>query len=214
MAKTYPQCIDSPIVSRKALEVGVAEPCHFRCISFAQRSTAFSILDRPFPQMRYALEWTTTTDATCHQPMKRTYHYLAFATPQPVTYKFLDASEVCPYWPEIGADNTHYLSYLMFGWTYILSCRWVEVLRDAGEQVFLRHSERLNHQNFWEIVTGPRWEAVIVRGGDIFHAPWSLATSDARPPYVRKLSVRSTTMLTLGFQDRASKRLPRLVFRL
>lgn len=101
-----------------------------------------------------------------------------------MSYKFLGASEACPYWPEIGADRAHYLSYLIFGWTYILSCRWAEILQDAGEEVFLRQNEELNHHNFWKVVAGPNWQAVIVCGGSTFHAPWSLAASDAAQSYV------------------------------
>lgn len=177
---------------------------------YAQHSKAFSILDQPFPQVKYALEWTTTTDASCDQPVKRTHHYLTLGIPEPVGYKFLDASEACPYWPGIGVDRAHYLSYLIFGWTYILSCRWAEILQDAGEEVFLRQSEGLNHHNFWEVVTGPRWQAIIVRGGNAFHAPWSLAASDAAPLYTQKLSVYFKSTLT-GSQDPASRSLTQLL---
>lgn len=155
---------------------------------YAQNSKAFSIINEPFPQVKYSLEWTTTTDATCDQSVKRTYHYLTLGLPEPVGCKFLGTSEACPYWPGIGADRAHYLSYLIFGWTYIVSCRWAEILQDAGEEVLLRQSEELNHRNFWEVVAGPRWQAIIVRGGNTFYAPWSLAVSGEAPRYVQKLS--------------------------
>lgn len=156
---------------------------------YARTSKAFSIVDAPFPQIKYSLEWTTTTDATCDQPVKRTRHYLTIEIPEPVGYKSIDTSEACPYWPGIGADRAHYLSYLIFGWTYILSCRWAEILQDSGEEVLFRQSEELDHRNFWEVMAGPRWQAILVRDGDTFHAPWSLKASDAAPQYAQKLSV-------------------------
>ena len=172
---------------------------------YAQHAKAFSILDEPFPQVKYALEWITTTDATCDQPVKRSHHCLTLGILEPVGYKFLDASEACPYWPGIGADRAHYISYLIFGWTYILSCRWAEILQDAGEEVFLRQSEELNHRNFWEVVAGPRWQAIIVRGGNTFHAPWSLALSDAAPRYAQKLAFYTKSTLTWALRTQLLK---------
>ena len=160
---------------------------------YARHAKAFSILDEPFPQAKYSLEWTTTKDASCDQPVKRTHHYLTLGITEPVGYKFLDPSEACPYWPGIGPDRAPYLSYLIFGWTYILSCRWVEILQDAGEEVVLRQSEDLNHRNFWELVVGPRWQALIVRGRNTFYAPWSLGASEAAPLYARNFSVDQIT---------------------
>ena len=93
----------------------------------AQPSAAFSILDEPFPQVKYVLEWVTTTDSTCDQPVKRTYHQQILGIVKPMGYEFINTSEMCPYWPGIGADRAQYLSYLIFGWTYILSSRWVEI---------------------------------------------------------------------------------------
>lgn len=148
---------------------------------YAQRSKAFSILDEPFPQVKYALEWVTTTDTTCEQPVKRTYHQQILGILKPVDYCFINPSGFHPYWPGIGADRAPYLSYLIFGWTYIFSSRWVEILQDAGEKVFLRQSKELNHHNFWEVVAGHQWQASIVRGQNTFYAPWSLTAENAAP---------------------------------
>lgn len=89
-------------------------PCTADCILdllryvpafYAQRSTAFSILDEPFPQVKYVLEWVTTTDSTCDQPVKRTYHQQTLGIVKPMSYEFINTSEICPYWPGIGADR-------------------------------------------------------------------------------------------------------------
>ncbi len=155
----------------------------------AQRSKAFSILNKPFPQVKYALEWVTTTDAACDQPVKRTYHYQTLGILEPLSYRFIDVSSACPYWPGIGPDRAQYISYLIFGWTYILSTRWVEILQDAEEKVSLQQSEELNHHNFWEVVAGQRWQASIIRGGNTFYAPWSLLAHEAMSRYAQSLLV-------------------------
>ena len=169
-------------------------PCTADCILdllrhvpafYSQRSKTFSILDEPFPQVKYAFEWITTTDVTCEQPVKRTYHHQILGIVKPVGYNFIYTPEIRPYWPGIGAGQGQYLSYLIFGWTYILSSRWVEILKDAGEKAYLRQSEELNHRNFWEVVAGQHWQANIIRGEDVFYAPWSLTADNAVPRHVQ-----------------------------
>jgi len=60
----------------------------------AQRSKAFSILNKPFPQVKYALEWVTTTDAACDQPVKRTYHYQTLGILEPLSYRFIEWNHI------------------------------------------------------------------------------------------------------------------------
>ena len=180
-------------------------PCTANCILdllryvpafYAQPSAAFSVLDEPFPQVRYVLEWVTTTDSTCDQPVKRTYHQQILGIAKPMGYEFINTSKMCPYWPGIGADRAQYLSYLIFGWTYILSSRWVEILQATGEKVFLQQSEELNHHNFWEVVAGQHWQASIIRGEKTFYAPWSLTADDAAPRHAEQLlACQSSTLM-------------------
>ena len=137
----------------------------------APPSTPFFILDDPYPQVKYALEWVTTTDPTCDQPTKRTYHFQTLGIPEPAIYELLNA---CPCWPGIEAGQSKYFSNLIFAWTYILSSRWVEILKDMGEKAYLHQSEETDCKNFWDIAGGQRWQATMVHGGNAFHAPWSL----------------------------------------
>ena len=73
-------------------------PCTADCILdllrhvpafYSQRSKTFSILDEPFPQVKYAFEWVTTADVTCEQPVKRTYHQQILGIVKPVGYDFI-----------------------------------------------------------------------------------------------------------------------------
>ena len=169
---------------------------HYVPAFYAQRSAAFSILDEAIPQVKYVLEWVTTTDLACNQPVKRTYHQQILGIAKPVTYEYINTSETCPYWPGIGADRAQYLSYLIFGWTYILSSHWVQILQDTGEKVYLQQSKELNHHNFWEVVMGKQWQTGIIRGEKTFYTPWSLTADDAAPQYVPQVLAYLIIMLT------------------
>ena len=115
---------------------------------------------------------------------------------EPIGYVITNTSEICPYWPGIGAEQAQYLSYLIFGWTYILSSRWVEILQDTEDKVFLRQSEKLHHHNFWEVVVGQHWQASIIRGEKTFYAPWSLTADDAAPRHAQQLLACQSSTLT------------------
>ena len=135
----------------------------------------FSILDIPFPQVEYILEWKTTTHADCSRPIKQTHHYHTLGITEPVEYEFLEVSEPGLHtWLDIDNDQAKYLTYLIFAWIFILSSRWVEILKDAGEEVHLQLKEEINYKNFWKIVTEQQWRATIIRGQNAFYAPWSL----------------------------------------
>lgn len=95
-----------------------------------------------------------------------------------MVYEFLDASETCPHWPGIKADQMTYFSYLTFAWAYILSSRWVEVFKNAGEKPSMQQSEKIDSNNFWKVIAGQWWQATIIRGGITFYAPWCLMRQD------------------------------------
>lgn len=152
---------------------------------YARPLKAFSILDNPFPQVQYALDWITTTDLTCNQPLKRTYHYQTLGVPEPVICEFSDASDACSYWPGIEVDQIKYISQLVVAWTFILCSRWVEILQSAGEKAYLQQSEKVNDCNFWKVIAEQRWRAIIVRGGSTFYAPWCLTRHDTAPWFVQ-----------------------------
>ena len=149
-----------------------------------EHAGSISIHDKPVPCAQYLLECTTTTDPACEQLKKLTSHYLVLGALKPVTYEFLSASESCPHWPGIELDRARYLSSLMLAWAYVLCSRWVETLQDFGEQATMRQSENINSDNFWEVITGQKWQAVIVRDDKSFFAPWTLTKHDADPSYV------------------------------
>ena len=146
-----------------------------------EHAGSFLIHDKSVPCVQYSLEWTTTTALACDQPKKWTDHYLFLGVQEPIKYEFLGASEPYPYWPGIESHRAKYISSLIFAWTYILCSRWVETLKDSGENVALQQSENVDSNNFWEVVIGQHWQAIIVRDEKVFYAPWSLTRHDVDP---------------------------------
>lgn len=160
-------CLVQLLIQVPAFRVGQAE--------------SFLIHDKSVPCVQYALEWTTTTNPACECPSKLNRHYLVLGIQKSMVYEFLSASEPCQYWPGIEGDGARYISSFIFAWAYVLCSRWVETLRDSGEEVILQQSENVNSDNFWEIVTGQLWQAKIVRDNNSFLAPWSLVRDSADP---------------------------------
>lgn len=101
---------------------------------YAHHSKGFSILDQPYPQLKYALEWVTTTDLACERPIKRTYYYQTLGVLRPLAWEYSDASENTVPWPGRQADQMKHLSRLILAWAYILSSQWVEILNTAGKR--------------------------------------------------------------------------------
>ena len=60
-------------------------------------------------------------------------------------------------------DNEHF-SFLVLAWTFVLSSRWVEILKPAGEQACMTFSKEGSMKDFWRLVARQQWQAIIIRG--------------------------------------------------
>lgn len=161
---------------------------------YARHSKSFSIQEEPSPQIRFVLEWLTTRDATCERPLKRTYHHQTLAALRPQEWEYLDASDNTFLWSRHQARQMKHLSRLVLAWAYILSSRWVEILKTSGEKASMRQSEGINRDNFWEVVIERSWHATLARSGKVFYAPWCVERETAASSYVpshRQLSLNS-----------------------
>lgn len=178
---------------------------------YARHSKAFSIHDEPSPQMKFALEWLTTRDTACDRPLKRTYHHQTLAALRPQKWEYLDASEDTSLWSGHQASQMKHLSRLILAWAYILSSRWVEILKTSGEKASMQQSEGISRDNFWEVIIERRWHAIVIRSDKVFYAPWSVERQTAASSYVppnrqsilqtyacAQCSYRSGTRLALG----------------
>ena len=159
---------------------------------YAHPSKAFSILDQPYPQLKYALEWVTTKDLACERPTKRTYHYLNIGALRPLACEYSDASKNAFPWAGLQPHQTKHLSRLILAWAFILSSRWVEILTAAGEKAAMNQSENIEKGTFWNVVLGQQWQATMIRGGKTFYAPWCTGRHIGAPEYV--LHYAATTL--------------------
>lgn len=141
---------------------------------YGHHSKAFLIHDESYLQLKYALEWVTTTNSACERPIKRTYHYQTLGFLRPLACEYSDAWESTLLWPGPQADQMKHLSRLVWAWAFILSSRWVEILNTAGEKALMYQSENINTENFWEVVIGRQWQATMTRGDKTFYSPWCM----------------------------------------
>jgi hypothetical protein len=118
----------------------------------------------------------TTEDPSCEQRSKYILlrQYLAF--PSPKLYK--TKSQTCTsssFSHGLAQDLSGYFTSITLAWSYIFSCRWVEILRYAGEDSSLWHSrdDRVPEQ-FWDLVVRSRWMAQVNREKGTFYSPWML----------------------------------------
>ncbi len=140
----------------------------------AHPSKPFSILDQPHPQLRYALDWMTTTNVDCERPIKRTYHYQTMGALQLLRWEYSDASENGFEFLGYQAKRMKSFSHLVLAWAYILSSRWVEILKAGGEKASMSQSASINREDFWEVVMHSHWRATVTRGDKTFYAPWCM----------------------------------------
>ena len=144
-------------------------------------SRKFLILDDPVPRIKHVCEWRTSTDVACDQPSKRVFYDLQIAIRQANKLNFVPSPKKPLCWSKLHLGSPGYSYWLVRGWAFILSARWVETLRDSGEVCFLHQSSVLTIESFWDVIGG-HWEACLVRAKGTFYAPWSMV---AKKPYAR-----------------------------
>ncbi|PLN84980.1 hypothetical protein BDW42DRAFT_198856 [Aspergillus taichungensis] len=153
---------------------------------------AVNIIGRPnsFLILRSSLQIRTTEDPDCSQPQKSIDYYQCLGSPSPVIYKVKSDAQLQATLPICTRPfRSGYYTSIVLSWSYIISCRWVEILQKAGEDSELVH----NNENtcikdaFWDIVTNGSWRALVRRGKGTFVSPWMLtdeAATKTRDNYV------------------------------
>ncbi|OOF98138.1 hypothetical protein ASPCADRAFT_205406 [Aspergillus carbonarius ITEM 5010] len=75
-----------------------------------------------------------------------------------------------------------YLTNIIMAWSYIISCRWTEILQRAGWKCSLFHDRDVQLADcFWDIVTRSRWLARSETKKGIHHSPWMLRDRKIKP---------------------------------
>jgi hypothetical protein len=127
-----------------------------------------------------ALQWETATGPDCDQRNKSTKFYQMLGCAEPSIIDFSDGTEEKqPWYPGFPAERRRELTCLVLAWSYVICCRWVEILRNAGEKAFLYYeSPDYKAIDSWDVVVKCRWKAVIIRKEETFCAPWLLEMVD------------------------------------
>ena len=118
--------------------------------------------------LKCSLEWVTTTHPDCDRPLKRTYHYQVLGMSQ------LQVWDVAENLVDRSDGTGRHFTPMVLAWAFVLCSRWVEVLQGAGERASMNQSEKVNRENFWEVIVNKKWHATVVRDDVTFYAPWCL----------------------------------------
>lgn len=126
--------------------------------------------------LRSFLRLDTTDDPSCNYPQKDIPYVQCLGFPEPMTYKVARGPlDSCAVSIGISSDRARTFTSIALAWSYVLSCRWVEILQDAGEHSSLCVQQSENFAtNFWHLVVQSRWSAQVKKGKGIFYAPWVL----------------------------------------
>ena len=126
--------------------------------------------------LRSSLHLETTEDPACEQRWKTVDYIQCLGFPTPMKYKVKSVtSGSSGNFSRFTSGRSGYLTSIALAWSYILSCRWVEILRNAGEKSSLSHDQGDEiTTSFWDLVIQSRWSAQVNRGKRPSYAPWML----------------------------------------
>lgn len=118
-----------------------------------------------------AVRWITTAHTQCDQNEKiiRFGQHLGYA--YPARYDIYDTAPAVFLYSGLGLNLGCDFSCLILAWSYVLSCRWVEILQGSGHKAFLRHKSSGVTESTWHLILGSHWEAVLVWDEESFYAP-------------------------------------------
>lgn len=134
---------------------------------------------RSFLVLRSSLQIKTTDDLTCSQPQKYIDYLQCIGSPAPVTYKPKTQTERYVAIPVSGKSlRAGWFTSIVLAWSYIISCRLVEILQQAGEESQLLHDQDAQvEEHFWNTVTQGSWVAQLKKHKSVFYSPWTLRSS-------------------------------------
>lgn len=145
---------------------------------FHNPPTTVDVIGRPrcLLTLRSSLQIGTTEEPSCEQRWKSILHFQYLAFPVPKVYKAKSQTLVPSNVPHgLSRDRSGYLTSITLAWSYVTSCRWVEILQCAGEKSSLWHGrgEQIT-KHFWDLVIRSRWMAQVNRKKGTFYPPWML----------------------------------------
>lgn len=139
-------------------------------------------------------EWSTSNHQDCDQKTKSIKHYQTLGFSEPVVCHITEDGHVGPPQAPSTLYDIRHLSALMIAWSYILSSRWVEILKAAGKEAHLYQHEEIHKGNFWHVITKCPWQAVVIHTGNRYFPRWQSLRCEGVLGYVNTLSLSKTYM--------------------
>ena len=122
--------------------------------------------------LRSSFQLETTKDDACDQSWKSIDYFQCIAFPSSMISKLKGVASDSTCLP--NSQQTGYLTSITLAWSYIMSCRWIEILQSAGETCMLLEENQEYTWGFWETITQSRWSAQIKRRKRTWFFPWML----------------------------------------
>ncbi|PIG88745.1 hypothetical protein AARAC_000503 [Aspergillus arachidicola] len=145
---------------------------------------AVNISGRPksFLVLKSSLQVKTTEDSNCNKPQKSIDYLQCLGSPAPVKYRTKAETKLEAAIPVCAKPlRSGYFTNIVLAWSYIISCRWVEILQQAGEESQILHEHGMQvEDSFWDIVTQGYWVARAEKFKGVFYSPWMVRREGSR----------------------------------
>ncbi|KNG90611.1 hypothetical protein ANOM_001329 [Aspergillus nomiae NRRL 13137] len=150
--------------------------------SFQYYLTAFLDLLDNIPPFYHRLPGAVNTSGendgrfNCDQPQKSIDYLQCLGCPAPVTYRTKAEAQLDAAIPICAKPlRSGYFTSIVLAWSYIISCRWVEILQQAGEESQIFHEQGMQiEDDFWDVITQGYWVARVKKHKGAFYSPWML----------------------------------------
>lgn len=123
------------------------------------------------------LRLQTSTDPICTQREKNVPFMMILASSSWETFPVIDGQKIGTFQVEGSALRLEHITRLVLAWSYILSCRWVEVLGRSGENATMLHQGQ--DEDFWSLLRDERWRATLKRSRKTYYSPFMLRSDGA-----------------------------------
>ncbi|PYI21877.1 hypothetical protein BO99DRAFT_327433 [Aspergillus violaceofuscus CBS 115571] len=141
--------------------------CPLGTVQLSGRAKSFLVL-------KSSLQMRTTEDSNCEQDHRFIDYLQCVGSPSPVLYWTKTETQLEVSIPTCAKPlRSGYLTNIVLAWSYIISCRWVEILQRAGEKSQILHDQGMQvGESFWDIVTQDCWKARVKNQNGAFYSPW------------------------------------------
>ena len=102
--------------------------------------------------LQFAFDWITTSHPKCEKNVKRVRQVLLLGVRTPILVNFQIIPEIhdCSFGFKGQPEQ---MTFLILAWSYIISCRWVELLQSVDEKAALQSRNFADDIEFKEMIS-------------------------------------------------------------